>query len=238
MKNIDVRGTICSNDEKEIYEWLGIEATAPKDVNKALIEADGDDITVLVNSGGGDLMAGNEMYSLLKRYEGATTAEITGFAASAATLVCCGADKCVANPGIQYMIHNVSSIMGGDHRDMETMAEVLQTADVSIANIYRLKTGLTEKELLKMMSHGTQNNGLWMDAKKAKEYGFVDEIKGDDGSLAGPITIYNSLFATVLNEEMKERFREAKLGNEKAELKKQQLARLALLKLKGGMRNV
>ena len=238
MKNIDVRGTICSNDEKEIYEWFGIEATAPKDVNKALIEADGDDITVLVNSGGGDLMAGNEMYSLLKRYEGATTAEITGFAASAATLVCCGADKCVANPGIQYMIHNVSSIMGGDHRDMETMAEVLQTADVSIANIYRLKTGLTEKELLKMMSHGTQNNGLWMDAKKAKKYGFVDEIKGDDGSLAGPITIYNSLFATVLNEEMKERFREAKLGNEKAELKKQQLARLALLKLKGGMRNV
>ena len=238
MKNIDVRGTICSNDEKEIYEWFGIEATAPKDVNKALIEADGDDITVLVNSGGGDLKAGNEMYSLLKRYEGATTAEITGFAASAATLVCCGTDKCVANPGIQYMIHNVSSIMGGDHRDMETMAEVLQTADVSIANIYRLKTGLTEKELLKMMSHGTQNNGLWMDAKKAKEYGFVDEIKGDDGSLAGPITIYNSLFATVLNEEMKERFREAKLGNEKTELKKQQMARLALLKLKGGMRNV
>ena len=232
MKEIEVKGTIVSNDDKEMYEWFGIEATAPKDLAKALKEAGGDEVTILLNSGGGDLMAGNEMYSALKRYNGSSTVEITGFAASAATLICCGADQCVANPGIQYMIHNVSSWQGGDHRDMETMAEVLQTADISISNIYRLKTGLEEKEILKMMAHGTQNNGMWMDAKKAKELGFVDRIKGDEGSLSEqPISIYNTLFTTILGEEAKAKFREMKLeGN--TDLKRKQMARqLDLLKL-------
>lgn len=239
MKEIEVRGTIVNDDEKMIYDWLGITSASPADVIKGLKEADGDDVTVLVNSGGGDLMAGNEIYAALRRYGGNTTAEITGFAASAATLVCCGADRVKAHPGVQYMIHNVSSTMGGDHRDMETMAEVLQNSDVSIANIYRLKTGLSEKEILKMMSHGTGNNGTWMDAKRAVELGFVDEIIGDNGSLVAPVSIYNSLFATVLSEETKAKIREQFIvKKQESELITKQKARLALLKLKGGVKDV
>ena len=240
MKEITVNGTIVASEDQTMYEWFGIECTSPKMVINGLKEANGDQVRLLVNSGGGDLMAGNEIYSALKRYSGEVTAEITAFAGSAATVICCGADTVKANPGIQYMIHNVSTVQMGDKRDMETMAEVLNNADISIANIYRLKTGLPEKEIIKMMSHGTGNMGTWMDAKRAKELGFVDEIIGDDGSLvAQPISIYNSLFATVLSDETKARFREMQLAEREAETGKHKLeARLALLKIKGGKNHV
>lgn len=239
MKEITVNGTIVSGEDAWIYDWFGIECTSPKKISEGLTEADGDDVTVLVNSGGGDLMAGNEIYSMLKRYKGKTTAEITGLAASAATIICCGADTVRANPGIQYMIHNVSSCQDGDYRDMDTMSEVLKNANVSIANIYRLKTGMDEKKLLDLMSHGAGNMGTWMDAKKAKEYGFVDEIIGDNGSLAAPFSIYNGILATVLSEETKAKVRkEFSADAKRADLINKQKARLALLKLKGGVKNV
>lgn len=235
MKDITVNGTIVSNDDKWIYEWFEIEATSPRDVIKGLQEAAGDEVTLLVNSGGGDLDAGNEIYSALKRYKGKITAEITGYAASAATVICCGASKVKANPGIQYMIHNVSTMATGSHEELECVADVLKTADISVANIYRLKTGMDEKTILNMMASGTGNMGKWMDAKEALKLHFVDEIIGDNGSLAQPITIYNAHGATILSDEVKNKIRQLKAGDgslvfdaEKAQ------ARLNLLKLKGG----
>lgn len=228
--DITINGTICSNDDKELYDWIGWEATCPKDVLKALDNAKGKDVTLLVNSSGGDVFAGNEIYSALIRYKGKTTAEITGFAASAATIICCGADIVRANAGIQYMIHNVSTEKSGDHEAMETMAQVLKTADESIANIYVLKTGRSREEILAMMGAGSGNMGTWMDATKAKELGFVDEIIGDNGSLAQPISIYNS-FGAVLSDEVKAKIRR-ELDGERQKAK----ARLNLLRLKGGRR--
>ena len=228
MKEITMNGAIVSNDDKFIYEWLNIEAVCPKDITSALKDAEGDEVTLLINSSGGDVHAGNEIYSALKRYEGKTIAEITGFAASAATIICCGADVVRANPGIQYMIHNVSTYQGGDHRDMESMAEVLRTADKSIANIYHQKTGLDEDTLLELMGSGANNIGKWMDANEAKKWGFVDEIIGDNGSLAPPISIYNHI-GTVLSDEVK-----AKIRREIEENRQRAKARLNLLKLKGG----
>ena len=128
------------------------------------------------------------------------------------------------------MIHNVSTGQSGDHKDMETMAEVLKTADESIANIYVLKTGLDRKEILSMMGAGTGNMGTWMDAKKAKDLGFVDEIIGDNGSLAQPISIYNH-FGAVLSDEVKAKIRRELEGN-----RQKAKARLNLLRLKGGRR--
>ena len=128
------------------------------------------------------------------------------------------------------MIHNVSTAQSGDHNDMETMAEVLKTADESIANIYVLKTGRSREEILAMMGAGSGNMGTWMDATKAKELGFVDEIIGDNGSLAQPISIYNS-FGAVLSDEVKAKIRRELEGD-----RQKAKARLNLLKLKGGRR--
>lgn len=236
MKEKMIKGTIVTNDEKLIYEYLEIDAVCPKDVDDAIREAKGDDITFLISSGGGDLMAANEMYSAIKRYSGRTTAEIVGLAASAATVVCCGADVVRANPGTQYMIHNVSARQKGDKHAMGTMSEILQTADISIANIYRLKTGMGEKEILEMMSNGTDNEGTWMDAKRAKELGFVDEIVGDDNGKLAPLSIYNNIFATVLSEETKEKVRNGFINRSTPEMIDKRKARLDLLKLKGEKR--
>lgn len=201
MPDIEVKGTVVSNDDVWIYDWFEIENVSPNKIKKALEGAKGQDITVQINSGGGDVFAGNEIYYLISSYKGKKTVDIVGLAASAATIIACAGDTVRAAPGAQYMIHNVSSMQSGDYRDMDHMSDILKNANKSISNIYQLKTGKSEKELLKLM-----NDETWMDATKAKEYGFVDEIIGDNGTLSRPLSIYNST-AQILSDEVKEKIR-------------------------------
>lgn len=203
MVNVLVKGTIVSNDDKWIYDWLEYEATCPKDISKALEDAKGDEVTLQVNSGGGDVFAGNEIYYLINQYEGKIRADITGIAASIATVICCGANSVRIVPGGQYMVHNVSSSASGDYNAMDKASEILKNANKTISNTYRLKTGMSEADLLELMNRET-----WLDAVKAKEYGFVDEIIGGE-KLAnkGPQNIYNAAFVNIVNEETKEKIR-------------------------------
>lgn len=202
MVDIYVNGTIVSSDDAWIYDYFEIENTSPQKIRKALEEAKGEDITVKVNSGGGDVFAGNEIYYLIANYKGRTTVDITGFAASAATIICCAGQNVRATPGMQYMIHNVSCSAYGDYNEMDHTSEILQNANRSISNIYRLKTGMSEEDLLELMNHET-----WMDATRAKELGFVDEIIGDNGLFSSrPITIHNGV-AKILSDEVKNKIR-------------------------------
>ena len=234
MPDIEVKGTIVSNDDKWIYDWFGIGAVSPADVSKRLSEANGQDITIQINSGGGDLFAGNEIYYLISAYPGRKTVDIVGLAASAATVIACAGDTVRAAPGMQYMIHNVSSYQDGDYHAMDHMSGILKNANKSISNIYRLKTGMAEKDLLKLM-----DNETWMDAVKAKEYGFVDEIIGDNGTLVRPLSIYNSV-AQILSDEVKEKIRNtvkkpgANSDSTEAFLLEQE--NLNLLKMKGALK--
>ena len=203
MKNIDVKGTIVSNDDQWIYDWFGYDAVSPKLIAKQLEEADGDDVTIVVNSGGGDVFAGNEINYLISQYKGNTTADIVGIAASIATVISCGADKVRMAAGAQYMIHNVSGSASGDYHEMDKTSQILINANRTISNTYRLKTGMSEKQLLKLMDSET-----WMDAVKAKEYGFVDEIIGDNGTLdKSKATMYNACLANIISEDVKEKIR-------------------------------
>lgn len=233
MKIITVNGTIVPNDDKWIYDWLEYEATCPKDVAKELDEAAGDEVVLKINSGGGDVFAGNEMYDLIHSYEGKTTTVITGICASIATVICCAADRVQANPGIQYMIHNVSCSARGDYNDMEHVSETLKVANKAISNVYRLKTGLSNEELLKLMNEET-----WMDAEKAKKYGFVDEIIGDNGVFDAPIAYHNSV-AMVLSNEVKQKVRAAFRNPDQKETERQKMQQsLTILKMKGEKRDV
>lgn len=196
MKKIEVRGTIVNDDDKWIYDWFGIQCTSPKSIAQALGDDD-EDATIIVNSGGGDVFAGNEIQYLLSQYKGATTADVVGIAASIATVICCGADKVRITPGGQYMIHNVSSEASGDYRAMDKASEILKIANQSIANTYRLKTGLSDRELLNLM-----DQEKWMDANEALKYGFVDEIIG-----AEKTQLYNAGPAVILPKEVIEQFK-------------------------------
>lgn len=174
MAKVNIKGPIISSDEKWIYDWFGIEATCAKDIEKAIDNANGEDLEVIINSPGGYVDEGSEIYSLLKDYKGSTIGKIVGMAASAASVAAMGVDILKISPTGRFMIHNASGVIQGDHRAMEHGSEILKECNKAISNAYVLKTGLSEEKLLDLM-----NKETFMNAQKAKELGFVDEIMFD-----------------------------------------------------------
>ncbi|HAX35869.1 MAG TPA: peptidase, partial [Tyzzerella sp.] len=117
MRKIEVKGTIVGNADKWIYEWFGMDATCPKDVNAAISEANGEPLLVEINSGGGSVFAGFEMYSVLRSAGCRTVAEVQSLAASAASVVMLGCQEVHASPVAQVMIHLPSMGTQGDRYD-------------------------------------------------------------------------------------------------------------------------
>lgn len=201
MKKIQVKGPIIPSNYQPVYDYFGMEATSPKKVAKLIDEAFGDELEVEINSGGGDVFSGSEIYTALKAYRGNVIVNIVGIAASAASVIAMAGKKVRMTPTGQFMIHNVSSFEEGDHRAMTHAAEVLKNANQSIANAYMLKTGMDSKKLLSMMDQET-----WLNAQTAKEAGFIDEVMFDEdqqliASAAPPDSMLpKSVIDKVLNE--------------------------------------
>lgn len=168
---IDVKGPIISNDEVWIYDWFEVDATSPGKISKELDNANGEDLIVSINSPGGYVDEGSEIYTALKNYPGHVEVQIVGLAASAASIIAMAGDKVRISPTAQIMIHNASMLSGGDHRDMTKAAEILKITDRTLVNAYVIKSGKSEEELLNMMAEET-----WMGPQQALENNFVDEI--------------------------------------------------------------
>lgn len=178
-RQINIRGVIVPDKEKFAYIFLGIQAVSPSDVRRALDTANGEEIVVTINSGGGNVQAGQEMYTLLREYSGRVTIKIQSMAASAAAVVAMAGESEIS-PVAQLMIHNVSTSAKGDHRAMEHAAEVLRNSDRALVNAYVAKTGRPEQEILDMMARET-----WMTAQQAVDEGFVDRIMFADSQTSG-----------------------------------------------------
>lgn len=176
VPRIDIKGVIVPSDDAWIYDWLELDHFSPRNAAEAIESANGEPLEVAINSPGGDVCAGSEIYTALKEYSGDVVVKITGVAASAASVIAMAGKKVSISPTAQIMIHNVSSYSGGDYRDHSHESEVLKGWNKSIANAYALKSGLSESELLAMM-----NKETWLTAQEAKEKGFVDEIMFDEG---------------------------------------------------------
>lgn len=170
MAEIRIGGTIVTNDEKWIYNRFGIEAFCYNDLIKN-IKDEYEPLEIEINSPGGSVFAGSEIYTKLKRHKGSVTVDIVGLAASAASVIAMAGKRIRMTPTAQLMIHNVSSIGRGDYRDMAHISEVLKRANETVANAYMLKTGKTQEELLAMM-----DKEQWFTPELAKEHGFIDEI--------------------------------------------------------------
>lgn len=177
IAKVQIKGPIVSSAVKWIYDWFGMDAVSPRDVEKALIEANGEDLEVEINSGGGEVFAGSEIYTAIKGYSGNVTGKIVGIAASAAGVIAMSCKKLLISPTGQFMMHNVSSSASGDYRVMEHSAEYLKNFNKSIANAYMLKTGMEQEKLLDLM-----NKETWLNAQQAVEYGFADEVMFDDSN--------------------------------------------------------
>lgn len=129
------------------------------------------DITVWINSPGGDCVAAAQIYNMLMDYKGSVTVKIDGIAASAASVIAMAGAKVYVSPVSMLMIHNPMTVAMGDTADMEKAIDMLSSVKDSIINAYEIKTGLSRAKLSHLMDAET-----WMDANKAVELGFADEI--------------------------------------------------------------
>lgn len=168
---INVFGDIVPNDDAWIYDWLEMDCCCPNRVTAALEDAAGQAVDVYINSGGGDIFAGSEIYSALRGYKGSVTVHVVGLAASAASVIAC-AGRCIMSPTAMMMVHNVSSAASGDYHEMDKAAELLRKANNAIASAYVAKTGMAEADALAMMDKET-----WLTAAEAVTYKLADAVE-------------------------------------------------------------
>ncbi len=151
------------------HSYWGDEIT-PEDFRSEL-EAENGNVTVWINSPGGNVFAAAEIYTMLKEYSGTVTVRIASIAASAASVIAMAGDRVEMSPTALLMIHDPSTIAMGNAKDMEKAIETLNEVKESIINAYSTKTGLRHSRIAELMSNET-----WMNAKKAVELGFADEV--------------------------------------------------------------
>lgn len=170
MTQIKIKGAVVSNDDAEIYDWLGYDNVSPNAVEDALNNSDGD-VEVDIASGGGSVFAASEIYTMLKAYSGKVVVNIQGLAASAASVIAMAGDEVNMSPTSQMMIHKASTVSAGNADDFAHDSKMLDVTDQSIVNAYEAKTGMNRDDILKLMSDET-----WMTAQEAVDKGFADNI--------------------------------------------------------------
>ena len=162
-RTLFLNGTIAEDS------WFDDDVT-PQMFREELVGGQGD-ITVWINSPGGDCVAAAQIYNMLREYEGKITVKIDGIAASAASVIAMAGDTVLMSPVSMMMIHNPMTIAFGDSGEMQKAIDMLSSVKDSIINAYELKTGMSRTKLAHLMDAET-----WMDAGKAVELGFADGI--------------------------------------------------------------
>ena len=163
--NLYLEGEIASET------WWGDEVT-PEAFRTELRQMKGD-LTVHLNSPGGDVFAGVAIYNALKDYtKGKVVVKVDGLAASIASVVAMAGDEIIMSPGSMMMIHNPWSIGVGSSDELRKAADTLDQIKDSILPIYTDRSGLSEDEVKDLMDAET-----WMTAEKAVELGFADTVQ-------------------------------------------------------------
>lgn len=229
MAKVLIKGAIISNDEQWIYDWLEWDATSPRNVQNQIAAANGEDLIVEINSGGGSVFDASEIYTSLKEYPGNVTTKIVGLAASAASVIAMASNKLMMAPTAQMMIHNAWIRAEGDAKALGHMVEVLKNVNQTVANAYRIKTGKTDAELLQLMNEET-----WFTPQQALEHGFIDEIMFEEKPLIVAAGFENGMLPVKLIEKLKN----IKLNNlicpqDESDFLLEQTTKLNLLKLGG-----
>jgi len=169
VRDSDEERTLYLNGVISEETWWGDEVT-PKLFKDELLASTGD-ITVWINSPGGDVFAAAQIYNMLMEYTGKVTVKIDGLAASAASVIAMAGGDVYMSPVSMLMIHNPSTIAIGDSEEMLRAKALLDEVKESIINAYELKTGLSRTKLSHLMDAES-----WMNANKAIELGFADKI--------------------------------------------------------------
>lgn len=170
VKNEDVGGrTLYLDGEISDETWYGDEVT-PELFRKELESGNGD-ITVWINSPGGDVFAAAQIYNMLMDYKGNVTVKVDALAASAASVIAMAGTTVQMSPVAMMMIHNPMTVAIGDSEEMKKAGAMLDEVKESIMNAYEIKTGLNRTKVSHLMDAES-----WFNARKAVELGFADEI--------------------------------------------------------------
>jgi ATP-dependent Clp protease protease subunit len=162
-----LNGTIASES------WYSDDVT-PQMFKNELSQYSGD-LTVFINSPGGDCFAASEIYTALKEHRGKITVKIDGIAASAASVIAMSGDMIEMSPTAMLMIHNPSMMLYGEASELEQGIDFLNEVKESIINAYEIKTGLSRSKISHLM-----NSETWMNAHAAHDLGFCDRIMYSD----------------------------------------------------------
>ena len=194
--------TLYLNGEISDETWYGDEVTPQMFKNE--LNAGSGDITLWINSPGGDCFAAAQIYNLLMDYKGNVTVKIDGLAASAASVIAMAGTKVCMSPVAMLMIHNPATVAIGDEEEMQKAIDMLAEVKESIMNAYEIKTGLSRTVISHFMDAES-----WFNAKKAVELHFADEIlfspeekeeaEGDVGAmLFSRAAVTNSLLSKLI----------------------------------------
>lgn len=209
-----INGTIVDNDSKWVYEMFDIESFSPNDLYKELDKiGDFGALNIEINSPGGYVTAGSEIYTALINHKGEVNITITGLAASMASVIAMAGTNVRISPTARIMIHNASATGSGDYRDFDKYSEQLKKTNEVISNAYLLKANVGRNEVLDMMNEET-----WLTPDEAIKYGFADEIISKEENSMQLVAGYipKMLPTEVINKAIKDR----------------ELAKIEILKLK------
>lgn len=195
-RTLFLNGTIAEDS------WFDDEVT-PQIFKDELNSGTGN-ITVYINSYGGDCVAAAQIYNMLTNYNGKVTIKIDGIAASAASVIAMAGDKVLMSPVSVIMIHNPLTMVCGDHKEMEKAIDMLAEVKESIINAYEYKTGLSRAKLSHLMESET-----WMNANKAVELGFADGIseKADNAPIADAVMFSQRAVSNALMNKLNARYK-------------------------------
>lgn len=192
---------VKNEDNRTIYfdgyiaqdSWFDDDITPKK--FKAELLSDSGDISVWLNSPGGDVFAASQIYTMLKEYAGKVSVRIDGLAASAASVIAMAGDEIIMSPVAMMMIHNPATVIFGEAADLQSGIKMLSEVKESIINAYEQKTNLPRNKISNMMDAET-----WFSAQKAVELGFADKILyapetngAKEGFIFDKMTVTNSL---------------------------------------------
>lgn len=165
----DEERTLVLNGEISDETWYGDEVTP--ELFKKELNAGSGNITVWINSPGGDVFAAAQIYNTLMEYKGEVTVKVDALAASAASVIAMAGTSVLMSPVAMMMIHNPMTIAIGDTKEMQKAVGMLDEVKESIMNAYEIKTGLSRTQISHLMDAES-----WFNARKAVELGFADGI--------------------------------------------------------------
>jgi len=220
-----IDGDIVDDGDVWIYEWLGEMCSAPNKFRNELKKYSGRNLTVWIDSYGGNVFAGAGIYNALVNHKGKVTVKVDGKAMSIAATIAMAADEVLMSPVGVMMIHNPWSQVSGDMHEMRKMADVLDTIKESIINAFVIKTGKTEEEISSMMDDDT-----WMSSNVAVKEGFADGVIQSDPEVFNsyPGIVFNRVDVLSKSNQAIEKFMSLERSNRALNN-----AQLCLMKMKG-----